>query len=135
MNNRDMPDINIQHMIAVMLIDKTVTFRSSHDKPRMKDPAVLRHRAKVRLEPGANRPLLVVTLADGSEISENVTAVLGTAGNPMTREQVVEKCRELLTPVLGAAAGAKLIQKSLDLENLKNIRELRPLLNPGKIPV
>src|SRR5204862_3609765 len=46
-NNRDMPDICIQHMLAVMLIDGMVTFRSAHDKPRMQDPAVLRQRAKV----------------------------------------------------------------------------------------
>ncbi len=32
----------MQHMIAVMLIDKTVTFQSAHDRARMQDPAVLR---------------------------------------------------------------------------------------------
>jgi 2-methylcitrate dehydratase PrpD len=36
-NNREMPDVCIQHMLAVMLIDKTATFRSAHDKPRMGD--------------------------------------------------------------------------------------------------
>src|ERR1700675_489985 len=34
-NNREMPDICMQHMVAVMLIDKTATFRAAHDKPRM----------------------------------------------------------------------------------------------------
>jgi hypothetical protein len=33
-----------------------------------------------------------------------------------------------MTPVLGASAGAKLIERVLDVENLKTIRELRPLL-------
>jgi 2-methylcitrate dehydratase PrpD len=130
-DNREMPDVCIQHMIAVMLIDKTATFRSAHDKARMQDPAILRQRAKVRLEPGtaASRPpLVVVTLNDGTRLSEDVTAVLGTAGNPMTRDQVVEKCRDLMTPVIGAPAGAKLIQALLGVENLKNIRGLRPLL-------
>src|SRR5246127_3147514 len=46
-SNRDMPDICLQHMMAVMLLDKTVTFASAHDKERMKDPFVLRQRAKV----------------------------------------------------------------------------------------
>ena len=54
-DNREMPDVCIQHMIAVMLIDKTATFRSAHDKPRMQDPAVLRQRAKVRLDPVGGR--------------------------------------------------------------------------------
>jgi hypothetical protein len=34
-DNREMPDVCIQHMLAVMLIDKTATFRAAHDKPRM----------------------------------------------------------------------------------------------------
>jgi len=79
-NNREMPDVCIQHMLAVMLIDKTATFRSAHDKPRMQDPAILRHRAKVRLDPAAP-PLLTIVLADGTRLSEDVKAVLGTAEN------------------------------------------------------
>ena len=126
-NNREMPDVCIQHMIAVMLLDKTATFRSAHDKPRMQDPVVLKHRAKVRLDPGA-QPLLTVVLADGTRLSEEVGPVLGTAGNPMTRAQVVAKARELMTPVAGASATAKLIERILDIENMKSIRELRSLL-------
>ena len=41
-NNREMPDICLQHMVAVMLIDKTASFRAAHDKARMRDAAVLR---------------------------------------------------------------------------------------------
>ena len=48
-DNRDMPDICLQHMVAVMLLDKTVSFHAAHDKPRMQDPAALRQRAKVNL--------------------------------------------------------------------------------------
>src|SRR5579863_9632831 len=39
-DNREMPDICLQHMVAVMLLDKTASFRAAHDKPRMKDPDV-----------------------------------------------------------------------------------------------
>jgi hypothetical protein len=46
----------------------------------------------------------------------------------MPREEVVTKCRDLMAPVLGAAATSSLIEKILGLENVKNIRELRPLL-------
>ena len=45
-DNRDLPDICVQHMLAVMLIDKTASFHAAHDEPRMHDPAVLRERAK-----------------------------------------------------------------------------------------
>src|SRR4030081_3189064 len=135
-NNRDMPDICLQHLVAVMLLDKTVSFRAAHDKERMQDPAVLRERAKVQLAPDAeleklipNRVAVVeVTLTDGTQLSERVEHVRGTPDNPMTREEVVAKARELMTPVLGAAKTSKLIDRVLGLDNVKNIRELRPLL-------
>jgi 2-methylcitrate dehydratase PrpD len=126
-DNREMPDVCIQHMIAIMLIDKTATFRSAHDKPRMQDTAVLRQRAKVRLDPAAGS-LVTVTLADGTRLAEDVKAVLGTANNPMTRDQVVAKCRDLMTPVLGAVAAGKVIERTLDLESMRSIRDLRPVL-------
>jgi 2-methylcitrate dehydratase PrpD len=135
-NNRDMPDICLQHLVAVMLLDKTVSFRAAHDKPRMQDPAVLRERAKVQLAPDAeleklipNRVAIVeVTLTDGTQLSERVEHVRGTPDNPMPREEVVAKARELMTPVLGAVKTSKLIDRVLGLDNVKNIRELRPLL-------
>ncbi len=73
-NNREIPDICLQHMIAVMLQDKTVTFVSAHDKERLKNPETLRERAKVQLIPDQKlerlMPLRVaivsVTLVDGS---------------------------------------------------------------------
>jgi len=30
-NNREMPDICLQHMIAVMMIDKTASFKAAHE--------------------------------------------------------------------------------------------------------
>jgi 2-methylcitrate dehydratase PrpD len=135
-NNREMPDICLQHLIAVMLIDKTVSFRAAHDKPRMQDPVVLRERAKVQLISDEELERLIpvrvaiveVTLADGTRLSERVEAVRGTPENPMTREEVVAKARDLMTPVLGAASSASLIERVLGLENVKDVRELRPLL-------
>src|SRR5438046_10507899 len=50
-NNREIPDICLQHLVAVMLVDKTVTFPSAPDTARMKDAAILRHRANVQLIP------------------------------------------------------------------------------------
>ena len=43
-NNREIPDICLQHLCAVMLLDKTVTFKSAHEKARMGDAGVLRER-------------------------------------------------------------------------------------------
>jgi 2-methylcitrate dehydratase PrpD len=135
-SNRDMPDICMQHMVAIMLLDKTVTFLSVHDRERMKDPAVLRQRAKVDVvaDPriDARRPrreaIVELTLADGTQLTEWVRDVRGTTENPMTRDEVVDKARDLIVPVLGTAACSSLIDRLLSLETLKNIRDLRPAL-------
>ena len=49
----------------------------------------------------------------------------------MTRDEVVSKARDLMSPRLGAAQSAKLIQAILALETVKDVRELRPLLRRG----
>jgi 2-methylcitrate dehydratase PrpD len=133
-SNRDIPDICLEHMLAVMLLDKTVTFQSVHDKARMKDLAVLRVRAKIEVvaDPriDARRPrreaIVELTLKDGTQLSEWVRDVRGTADNPMTRQEVVDKARDLIAPVLGSATSTALINKLLALETLKDVRELRP---------
>jgi 2-methylcitrate dehydratase PrpD len=135
-NNRDMPDICLQHLVAVMLIDKTVSFRAAHDKARMQDPAILRERAKVQLVPDEELEKLIpvrvaiveVTLTDGTRLTERVEHVRGTPENPMTRDEVVAKARELMAPVLGVAACSSLIERVLALDTVKDVRELRPLL-------
>ena len=135
-DNREIPDICMQHMIAVMLIDKTASFKSAHDIARMKDPEILRQRAKVQLVGDEELEKLMpqrvgiveVTLNDGMRFTERVDKVRGTMENPMPREEVIAKARDLITPVLGAATFAKLNDKIWDIENVKSILELRPLL-------
>ena len=135
-NNREIPDICLQHMIAVMLLDKTVTFVSAHDKGRLKNPDALRERAKVQLIPDQElerlMPLRVaivnVTLADGTRLTQRVDNVRGTPENPMTREEIVAKAADLITPILGMAKCSALIEKVFHLETVIDIRDLRPLL-------
>jgi 2-methylcitrate dehydratase PrpD len=135
-DNRDIPDICLQHMVAVMLIDKTASFHAAHDKPRMQDATVLRERKKVRYVPDAALAKLLpvrvaiveVTLNDGTQLSDRVEAVRGTVRNPMARSEVVDKARDLAAPVIGAAATQKLIDAVFALETTKEIQTLRPLL-------
>jgi 2-methylcitrate dehydratase PrpD len=135
-NNREIPDICVQHMLAVMLMDKTVSFRSAHDKARMKDPGTLREREKVKLVPDEQlerlMPLRVaiveVQLTDGTRLTQRVDNVRGTSSNPMTRDEIVAKARDLIAPIFGAAQCANLIDRVLNLDQVRNIRELRPLL-------
>src|SRR5438094_388077 len=135
-NNREISDINLQHLIAVMLLDKTVSFKAAHDVPRMKDPAVLRERAKVRLVPDDELEKLMpqrtaiveVTLMDGRTVRERVGTVRGTAANPMTKDEVIAKAGDLIAPVLGTATFQKLSDMVFALEAVKNVNELRPLI-------
>jgi 2-methylcitrate dehydratase PrpD len=141
-DNSGPSDINVQHALSVMLIDKTLTFRSIHDKARMKDPAVVRLKAKVRLVPGAaggrgaagtpGVPLIQITMADGTQLTQDtVGPVLGTAANPMSREQLIAKSRDLMLPVLGEAQTTRLIDAVMSLEKSSNIGDLRRLLQRG----
>ena len=45
--------------------------------------------------------IVEVTLSDGTTLTERVEAVRGTVRNPMTRDEVVAKARDLIAPVLG----------------------------------
>ena len=135
-NNREIPDINLQHLLAVMLVDGTVSFKSAHDLPRMTDPAVLRERAKVQLVPDAELEKLMpqrtavveVTLTSGKTVSARVGTVRGTAANPMTKDEIVAKARNLIVPVLGAGTFDRLVSRIFEIEGVKNVTELRPLL-------
>jgi 2-methylcitrate dehydratase PrpD len=136
-NNSLIPDLCLQHLIAVMLKDKTITFQAAHDKGRMQDPAILKLRSKVKLisDEEFERRLprweatVELILSDGTLLTQHVDAPRGTVENPMTREEVAAKAHSLMEPVLGVAACNRLIQKVLGLEETKDIRELRPLIS------
>ena len=138
-DGRDMPDINLQHMVAVMLLDGAASFEAAHDLARMQDPAVLRERAKVTLlgDPALEALLprreavVTVTLQDGTALTERVGEVRGTAANPMTRQEVAEKARDLIAPVQGAEKAGRLIEACFGIESLADLGPLRPLLQPG----
>ena len=113
-DNAPMPDINVQHLVALLLVDGGLTFHSVHDRGRMSDPAVLAARAKVVLVPSRElmeaRPprqaIVEIALRDGRRLSHRTVAVRGTAANPMTTAEVEAKALDLMTGVLGAESRA-----------------------------
>jgi 2-methylcitrate dehydratase PrpD len=138
-DNRDIPDICLQHMVAVMLLDKTVSFHGAHDKPRMQDAAALRERSKVKLVYDedlakflpARITVVEIELTDGTLLAERISAVRGTPRNPMTRTEVIDKARDLTAPVLGREKSERLIETVFAIEAITDIRSLRPLLQRG----
>jgi 2-methylcitrate dehydratase PrpD len=135
-DNREMPDICLQHMIAVMLRDATVTFRSAHDKQRMQDPEIRALRSRVQLiyDNDLQRlypkrvAIVEVILNDGTRLSRRIDAVRGSAQNPMPQEEVVAKARDLMIPFLGVDKTTRLIDAISTIEQVTDIRQLSPFL-------
>jgi 2-methylcitrate dehydratase PrpD len=138
-DNSRIPDLCLQYLVAVMLLDGTVSFHAAHDTARMQDPAVLRQRAKVQvvaeeeLERLLPKRVAVVEIAlkDGTHLRERNDTVRGTPENPMSHDEIVSKARDLIAPVLGTGKCTGLIERVYALEQVKDIRELRPLLQPA----
>jgi 2-methylcitrate dehydratase PrpD len=135
-NDRSMPDVNCQHIIALALVDGAVSFEDSHSYERMADSRVLAAKGRVQLipdralmDPAARRSGLVeVTLRDGHTVSHFTRHPPGTKENPLSTERVNGKARSLMTPVLGAERTDEVIQRVNALEKLDDVRQLRPLL-------
>ena len=135
-DNRNMPDINCQYIMAVILLDGRLAFRAAESYERMSDPQVLEVRSRVNLigdprfaDQERQRPGLVrVHLTAGTTVEEFVPAVRGTADNPMTRDEVEAKSVDLLQDVLGKRRTQSLVGKIWGLEKVKSVRELRPFL-------
>jgi 2-methylcitrate dehydratase PrpD len=135
-DNRTMPDICMQHMCAVMLLDGIVTFASSHDEKRMKNREVLALRSRIELVGDdemtralpSRQGIVELKLKDGRSLRHHTKAVRGTAQNPMARAEVDEKAYHLMAPVLGKARARALCDAAWALDRLSNMRKLRPLL-------
>lgn len=130
-----MPDVNLPHCIAATLVDGRLTFTACHDAARMKDPAVLALRDRISLlgpkeHLGRFDVRIEIDLIDRSVAGEQVGDVLGRASNPMSRDQVETKARELLEPVLGADQTAALVAATRDLDRVADARELIAATRP-----
>src|SRR3989338_2604109 len=118
-NNRHMPDINLQHILAVILLDGGLTFEAAHDFKRMKDKKVLAMKSRVELvadeelmrSPIPRQGIVEVSTKSGETFREHVTSVRGTPQNPMTTEDVETKALELLAPVLGDQRSLEVMEK------------------------
>ena len=135
-NDRSMPDVNCQHIIALALVAGGVSFEDSHSYERMADPKVRAVKERVQLiadrelmDPAAPRSGRVeVKLRDGRTVSHFTRHAPGTKENPMDTQSVNEKARHLMAPVLGDERTAEVIRHVNSLEELDDMRALRPFL-------
>jgi 2-methylcitrate dehydratase PrpD len=135
-DNRAMPDICMQHLCAVMLLDGTVSFKSAHDEKRMHDRRILEVRKKIELQGDdaltkampSRQGIVELRLRGGRTLRHHTRAVHGTAENPMTRAEVDAKGYDLMAPVIGKSRARRLCDALWSLERIKDVRRLRSLL-------
>jgi 2-methylcitrate dehydratase PrpD len=138
-NNRHMPDVNVQYMVASILIDGKLTFESAHDYQRFQDPRVLALKDKVQLigdvemERSGHRfqGLVEVSLKDGRSLREHVIDCRGRPENPMSPDEVEKKAAWLMEPVLGKKNSDQIIESIRRIENVKNVRDVTKLMTLG----
>jgi hypothetical protein len=88
-DNRTIPDICLQHLVAMMIVDGGVTFNSVHDVARMSKVLVVRKliEAKPNQElvsaVPARQSIVKIETTDGRTLSHRTYEVRGTPGNPM----------------------------------------------------
>jgi 2-methylcitrate dehydratase PrpD len=138
-DNAPMPDVNVQHLMALLLIDRALTFDSVHDHARMHDPAVLAVRRLIELVPSQElaeaRPprqaIVELSLRDGRSLTHRTRAVRGTADNPMTRAEVEAKALDLMHGPLGAERARDLVEACRRIEYSPDISEFAGHWVPG----
>lgn len=131
-NNRNMPNINVQHLVALTLVDGGLSFESSHDHGRMSDARVLEVRRKIELKPNAQlttalpprQVIMTAHLMSGQAHVHHAKAVRGTPDDPMNRGEVVAKAIDLMAPILGSTHATLLAEKVTQLETIPEAGKL-----------
>ncbi len=143
-SGRKMADINLQHLVAIMLLDGDISFEASHDPARARDRSVAALREKVELVGSAALSRAKTTQAiveiefrrtdpatgraQARRERHHTRAVLGSATRPMNRADLERKCRPLLAPALGARRAQALIAAVWRLDRVADLRPLFGLL-------
>ncbi|MGH6895751.1 MAG: MmgE/PrpD family protein [Geminicoccaceae bacterium] len=135
-DDREVPNLCVQHLLAVLLLDGGLGFRAAHDRARMRDPSILALRRRIRLVPDAEltralpprQAIVEIETPDGRRLAQRTRAVRGTPDNPMSRREVEAKAQDLLAPTLGAERARALTIEIRRIERQTTVRALRPLL-------
>ncbi len=132
-NDRHMPDINCQYLLAAAILDGKIDFQNSHDFERMHDPQVLELKKRVEIvadseltqrHPAVRSAIVEIRTFDGRDLKILVDKVPGAPYNPLSAAEVEEKFRSLSIPVLGSEKSAAVVEIVRNLEDLSDMVEL-----------
>jgi 2-methylcitrate dehydratase PrpD len=135
-DNRSMPDVCVQHLATLAIIDGTVTFEATHDHARMTDKAVQAVRSRITMIPSpdltaakpARQAIVEIDLVSGKTVRHHAKAVRGTPDNPMTTREIDDKALDLMAPIIGGERAGKLVAAVRSMEQMRSMRELQVLL-------
>jgi 2-methylcitrate dehydratase PrpD len=135
-NNRDIADINLQHVLALALVDGQVSFAAVHDDRRLHESRTADLKTRVELigDPAlqdAEFPRqvdLTITTRSGQSFTKRLKTYRGTPENPATSDEVEAKARHLIEQVIGATRGDALIRAVSELEGVEDMRQIAALL-------
>lgn len=104
-NDREIPSISAQHLIAVHLIKKTMGYEEAHDETLFNDQEVVNLRKKIKSissdELAIARPerqsKLTIILNDGKKLFYHASSVRGTPDNPMDKDDITAKAKRLFS--------------------------------------
>jgi 2-methylcitrate dehydratase PrpD len=133
-DNRAMPNVNVQYLVAGTLLDGGFSMRMSQDQERLADPEVMALMARVTLvgeEEFAHQRAARVEISlrnGGGLLSRTVRDVRGTPKNPMSFEESRTKAEDLIGEVTGAVHATAACDLVSHLEDVGDITELIALL-------
>ncbi len=141
--DRTIPDINLQYVLAVQVLDGRLTFESAHDYERISDPATQRLMERINLvaddsleppdvaSPETRRTRIAdlrIRLTDGTELRERVDGPLGTRFRPFGWNHLAEKAHMVLDGSHGSDFADELVAIVQTLGSRSVIADLQPLL-------
>jgi 2-methylcitrate dehydratase PrpD len=137
-NDRHMPDVNCQYMLAVAMLDGKIDFQNSHDFERMHDPQVLELKKRVEIVadaeltkkfPAVRSAIVEINTVDSRHFSTLVDRLPGAPYNPLSAAEVEQKFLLLSVPVIGEQRSQAVVETIRNLENVPDVAHLAALLS------
>ena len=140
-DNRPMPDVNVQYVLSAILSDGHLTFASAHDYDQLQTPAIREIMGRVELihdtglDPDptvkgfTRRGVVEVTTVDGRNLVHRVEAALGSRKNPMKWDHVVRKAHAVLDDDFPADLVDGMLAWADGLDSADSIRGVRQFLS------
>jgi 2-methylcitrate dehydratase PrpD len=131
-NNRSMPNINVQYLVAGTLTDGKFSFAMAHDADRMRRPDIVDLIGKTELVPdesiAGTREAEVTVYRDGAAgpvvHSRHIGHVRGTPALPMSIAEVRTKALDLIAGVRGQDKAEGFCDAVIALDKQPSVREL-----------